>query len=142
MGAAARVHRAARGRRSLARPLDEVVDQPARDRERPGDLRQLLWPEPAGLAQLVLVDPELVAERPCDEPDHQLTREWPGLAAEVAHVTDLDARLLAHLAADGLLESLTGLDEAGEDAGERELETGAPREQHAPLVLDEHDHGG
>src|SRR5207253_10643404 len=74
------------------------------------------------------------------EADHQLARKRPRLAAEVVHVLDLDARLLEHLAPHGLLEGLARLDEAGEHAVERPVEPGAPGEQHAVAVLDEHDH--
>ena len=49
-----------------------------------------------------------------DEAEHQRGRERPRLGGDVARRADLDARLLAHLARDGLLEALARLDEPGQ----------------------------
>ena len=54
------------------------------------------------------------------EAEHERRRERPRLRGDVAGVGDRDARLLADLALDGLLEALPRLDEPGE-AGEPPL---------------------
>ena len=48
------------------------------------------------------------------KPIIRLRRQRPGLAAEVGHVAHRDAGLLEHLAADGVLDRLARLDEAGQ----------------------------
>src|SRR5690349_6796411 len=93
---------------------DEVVDEPTCDRERARDGRQLVGAIPGGLDELGVVELDLAACPACGEPDHQLARERPRLAREVAHVLDRDPDLLAHLAANRLLERLARLDEARE----------------------------
>src|SRR2546421_8904003 len=93
--------------RRVATPLPHPgVDEAARDAEGGRHGRQLVAGEPAGLRQLAAVDDDLAAGVLGGEADHQRVGEGPGLAAEVAHVVDLDARLLADLARHRFLQRL------------------------------------
>src|SRR5262249_29053971 len=71
--------------------------------------------------------------------DHDLMRERPRLAAEVADVLHRYARLLTHLARDALLERLARLHEAGDERVPALREVGRSRHQDARSVVDEHD---
>ena len=77
-----------------------------------------------------------------EKPHHQARRERPRLRGQVAHAPAADARLLAHLAAHGLLRRLARLDEAGE-AREPGARAPAVAAEQGPLAADgEHDHHG
>src|SRR5262249_6619384 len=105
-----------------------------------GQPRQVLAVVPVRLGQLLRVDADLAGGVAGGEADHELVRERPGLAAEVAQVADLDPRFLVDLARDRLLPPLARLDEAGQHAEDRLSEGAVARQQDAILALDAHDH--
>src|SRR5690606_22362159 len=107
------------------------VDQAASDADARREERQRVGREERRLRDLDAVDPDLAARVLGGEADHERVREGPGLAAEVAHVRDLDADLFADLARDGLFERLAGLHEARQRAEEGPREVAGPREQRA-----------
>src|SRR5262249_43388568 len=123
-------------------PRERRVDQAARDAELRRNERQVVLSEPAGVEQLLLVDPDLAVCVPRREADHQRMRERPRLAAEVADVCDLDPDLLADLAGHSLLQRLARLDEARERAVEGQREVAPAGEQDLASAPDERDDGG
>src|SRR4051794_26316452 len=114
-----------------------------RQRLRAGARAQLLPAEPAGLLDLVVVDPQLLLGRPGDEAEHQRLRERPRLAGDVADVGDGDPDLLGDLPDHGRLGRLPGFDEAGQD-GEPARRPDRLTAEHAAVtaVVDQHDHRG
>jgi branched-chain amino acid aminotransferase len=92
------------------------------------------------LGDLRRVDADLAAGVFGGEADHQRVGERPRLAADVAHVGDLDPHLLTDLAADRLLERLARLDEAGERAEEPRRQVVAAPEEHPVAPPHEDDH--
>ena len=95
---------------------------------------------PEGVLELGRVEPERVRFGAGEAGDHQRARERPGLAGDVAHVADGDARFLHQLARHRLLDRFAGLDEAGQRriAARRILRLAG--EQDAAVMLGEHDH--
>ena len=68
--------------------------------------------EPRRLGDLAVVERELfIRVTEGVEADHQRARKGPGLAAQITHVADGQADLLADLADDTDLKRLAGLDE-------------------------------
>src|SRR5438105_520965 len=119
-----------------------AVDQPPGQAEGAGQLRQFLGPEPAGVDDLGVLDPDLARSVARVEADHQLARKGPGLAGEVGDRLDLDADLLLDLPGDGLLERFARFDEAGQAAVEGTAKELVARQQQLALALHQHDHGG
>ena len=98
--------------------------------------------EPARLGELLGVDGDLLGQGLGEKPHHQARRKRPRLRGQVAHAPAADARLLADLAAHGLLRGLARLDEAGE-AGEPGARAPPVAAEQGPLAADrEHDHDG
>src|SRR5690606_9403626 len=118
-------------RRSLrpAQFAQGVLDELARDAEATGKLRQVLRIEPLGVRKLRRIGLQLAAGVLRAERDHQRVGERPALAAEVAQPVDLDADLLAHLAAHGFLDGFAGLEEACERAVHVRAEVDATPQQ-------------
>src|SRR6266849_1228886 len=77
-------------------------------------LADLIAVEPARFGELLGVDRDLLGQGFGEKSHHEARRKRPRLRSQVAHAPAADARLLAHLAAHGLLEGFTRLDEAGE----------------------------
>src|SRR6185436_600222 len=94
---------------------------------------------PVRLGDLRRVDAQLAARVLGGETDHQRVGERPRLAAEVAHLAELDAHLLADLAAHRLLERLAGLHESRERAVEPGRQVVAAAEQHAVAAPHQND---
>ncbi|MEZ4279883.1 MAG: helix-turn-helix transcriptional regulator [Myxococcota bacterium] len=88
-------------------PLQEIVDQPLRDRDLPGEeARHRLRRIPIGLEDLLAVDLDLAALVFRAAAEHQGVREdGPGLAREVLHLVDDDLGLLEDLALDRVRRS-------------------------------------
>src|SRR5688500_18506603 len=94
--------------------------------------------EPADVLEL-LVDPvRLAGAVGGGEADHQRSGERPGLRGDVLRRPDLDPGLLSDLPYHGLLEALTGLDEAGEGRVAAGRPDRLATEQHAVAVGHEH----
>src|SRR6185436_11506044 len=95
--------------------------------------------EPAGVFEFAVAEPDLRRQRLGAKAEHQRARERPGLRRLIDHRARLDAGFLEHLAAHGVLEALTRLDEAGD----RRIAPGGPGrlapEQRAVAVGHEHD---
>src|SRR2546425_11663949 len=135
------------------RSAAEVVDEKARDavaRREPGQARA---GEPAGVLQLLRIDPDLAPRVGGDEADHELAREGPVLAPDVGDVLHLHADLFLHLSRDRALERLAVVDEAARrlppeglhgHAAEREEVVGQARalHRHERFPLDLLRHGG
>src|SRR6266436_1834120 len=77
-------------------------------------LPNLIAAEPARLGELLGVDRDLLGQGLGEKPNHEARWKRPRLRSQVAHAPAANARLLAHLAAHGLLQGFTRLDEAGE----------------------------
>ena len=77
-----------------------------------------------------------------DETQHQAGRQRPRLVAEVGHLPDGEADLLADLASYGVLEGLARLAEAGERGPPVRGPARLPPQQDLLAVDDGHDHGG
>ena len=95
--------------------------------------------EPARLGDLVGVDGDLGGLGLADAAQHEGMRERPRLARVEGHLADLDAGLLQHLAAHGVLDVLAGLDEAGERRVHLVAVAVLVRQQAALAVGDQHD---
>src|SRR2546428_2917596 len=121
------------------RSAAEVVDEKARDavaRREPGQARA---GEPAGVLQLLRIDPDLAPRVGGDEADHELAREGPVLAPDVGDVLHLHADLFLHLSRDRALERLAVVDEAGDERVAVGRPHGLAREQHAVAVAHDDD---
>src|SRR6266542_1768221 len=108
----------------------------------PDHLPDLVAGEPASLGELLGVDGDLLGETLREQPDQQARRKQRGLPGEIAHGPEADAGFLAHLAAHGLLQGFTRLDEAGQarEPGARAPPVAA---EQRPIAVDrEHDHDG
>src|SRR5438270_11835587 len=95
-----------------------AVDQPPGQAEGAGQLRQFLGPEPAGVDDLGVLDPDLARSVARVEADNQLARKGRGLAGEVGDRLDLDADLLLDLPGYGTLERFARFDAAAPAAVE------------------------
>ena len=96
--------------------------------------------EPARVLQLIAVDDDVAARIAGDEPDHELARKGPVLAADVRDVLHVDADLFLHLARHAALERLAVVDEAGHERVAAGRKGRLAREQHPVAVAHEHDH--
>src|SRR5207248_953549 len=94
--------------------------------------------EPARVLELIRIHLDLAAGVGRDEADHELARERPVLAADVADVLHVHADLFLHLARHGALELFAVVDEAGDERVAIGRPARLPREQHAVTVA----HGG
>src|SRR4051812_15620273 len=125
--------------------VEDVAGDGDRRRERPraGSRAQLVAGEPAGLLDLVRVQPQRVAGlRARHEPQHQGLGERPRLAADVTEVGDLEPDLLGDLPRDRGLGRFPRLDEPREDREAPRRPDRLPAEYDAVgAVVDEHDHG-
>src|SRR3954454_19517193 len=79
-----------------------------------GGTGDLLAGVPLDVLELLIADRRLAAAVGRAEPEHLRRREGPRLRGDVVDLTDDQARLLAHLARDGLLERFARLHEARE----------------------------
>src|SRR5438309_5038155 len=95
--------------------------------------------KPPRVLELARLDPHLATGVGGDEADHELAREGPVLAPDVAEVRHVHADLLLHLAVDGALERLAVVHEARHEG----VATGGPialaGEQAAVAVADQDD---
>src|SRR5437899_12247731 len=95
--------------------------------------------KPPRVLELARLDPHLATGVGGDEADHELAREGPVLAPDVAEVRHVHADLLLHLAVDGALERLAVVHEARHEG----VATGGPLalagEQAAVAVADQDD---
>ena len=126
----------------IRRYLNSVANQSIRRRAMligRGDRRQGVGRVPAGLADLVRVDPDLALRVLGREGDHERVREGPGLAAEVADGLHPHADLFEHLPPHALLEGLPGLDKPGQHAEKPGRETVRVRQQQPAVPHDRHD---
>ena len=88
------------------------------------------------------LEPQVGAERPGREAQHERRRERPGLVAQVGHVGDLDPDLLGHLAGDRRGERLPRLDEPREHRHPVAAEPLPARQEDAVVGVDDrHDDG-
>src|SRR5690606_29732527 len=90
--------------------------------------------EPAAILKLGGVRVDLVADGLCNAANHQREGERPGLACDVAYRTNTDARLFERFPADGRLNRLARLDEAGK-AGVHAWGKARAAAQKAAVVL-------
>src|SRR6266508_3115952 len=72
-----------------------------------------------------------------DEPHHELAREWPVLAADVADVLHVDADLFLDLAGNRALEALAVVDESGDERVAARRKPSLAREQAAVSIADQ-----
>src|SRR2546425_1013194 len=93
------------------RPLGRIVGAGGGARHH---LPDLIAAEPARLGDLLGVDRDLLGQGLGEKPNHEARRKGPRLRSQIANAPAPDARFLAHLAAHGLLQGFTRLDEAGE----------------------------
>src|ERR1700704_4497270 len=122
---------------------EDTSDQAARDAERGRDFdvtRQFIDPEPACIAELCFLDVDFARFMVGREPEHELARKWPRLAADVRDVLHLDANFLENLTLDGLLDRLARFHKSCDQAVEVGPEGAAPREQDLRSFADERDH--
>src|SRR3974390_1314375 len=81
---------------------DRGVDQPARYADRDRQCRQAVDVEPLRVLDLVGLGLDFAARIVGEKRDHQGMRKRPGLAAEIAQVSDREPHLLEHLALDAV----------------------------------------
>src|SRR6185503_1210176 len=98
--------------------------------------------KPARLGELLGVDRDLLGQGLGEKPHHEARGKRPRLGRQIAYAAAADPRLLAYLAAHGLLERFSRLDEAGEARKPRARAPAIATEQ-GPIAVDrEHDHDG
>src|SRR5215210_653950 len=121
-------------------PLHEVVYHGAGDTYFWRQLRQVVRRVPAGVFDLTGFGGQAATRVIRGKTDHERVRKRPRLAPEVPDVRDLDPDLLPHLADDGLLYGLAGLDEASEQAVEPLRKSGRACQQE-PIPFRNQDDG-
>lgn len=127
----------------IAVGVHKPVYESSGDAHGTGDFRELehlLRREPSRLAYLFLVDGYLLGSSNGGESDHQGVREGPALAGKVIDFLQLDAALFKDLSGNALLQRLSGLDKARQNAEESLPELRRVGHQQPPFVYHRYDH--
>ena len=96
--------------------IDPAIDELSGEAEAGWQFGEVIYMEPAGIVEFLLVGMELAGEVASLEADHELRGEGPGLAIDVGDVGNFDAYFFGNFAAHAVLQRFTGFDEASEDA--------------------------
>ena len=122
--------------------LEKIINEPARNADWWWQHWQPVNRVPSRILHLIPIDLELAFRMFSSKPDHQRMRKWPGLAAEVANITDTDSNFFLYLPLHSLFEGLARLHETRQDAIHLRRRLPGTGQQQFPATTYQHNDGG